>query len=69
MSNFLVSYNNLRGESVTSEWFNSFNELQLFMNSLIGRTFSATVQKFVSNKLVGSINYKIDTENDLWIKK
>jgi|DEB0MinimDraft_12_1074336.scaffolds.fasta_scaffold83833_3 hypothetical protein len=69
MENFLVSYETLTGENLTSEWFFDFNALQVFMASILGFSNSAKVMKFANGKMVGTSEVFADTENETWAKK
>lgn len=69
METYLVEYKNTKGENCVSEWINDFYNLQIFMNQLIGFTFSAKVRKFENSKCIGISSVFADTENNIWIKK
>jgi hypothetical protein len=69
MEKYLVNYTNIKGEEITSEWFYSFENVQNFMSTLIGKSFSAKVMRFQGHKMNGLMNMICDTTNDFWVKK
>ena len=64
MKTYLISFN-----GQTSEWKNSFEEVQSFMNDLekIGTVSNITVSEFIDNKMTKSFNYNYNGES--WEKR
>lgn len=68
MEKYLVIYTNIKGEEITSEWFYTFVDLQVFMSNLLGHAFTAKSMRFNGHKLTGIINLVANTSDEIWEK-
>lgn len=74
MESYRVIYNDLRGQEQVEGFFNSFEALQEFMFDLLGRTFTAKVERFEKvpntnySKKTGEMNVFANTMENCWEK-
>ena len=73
MENFTVTFRNLQNIEETS-FFSDFNSVQEFMQSLLGRAFTAEIKRFEPvpmtqlTKMTGVMKVYADTMENVWKK-